>query len=149
MLRPKVGAGAVFWLRDAVVVPDVGSTKSHPYAIVGGVPPSDDAPRSAMSRFLQLSCRQSYDPVTHGPMPVTEGEEDAFGGGTAVFSRRGEPPELRQDGVFHLSQFNIQVAGLLSGTFLGWLPRVVIDRLSFRMRGTVTTGAYPPAGAQS
>ena len=146
-LRPHLGVGAVFWLRDNLVIPDTGSKKSHPYVIIGGLPPVYDAPRVAMGRFLQLSCRQSYDPVKHGPLPGTEEEEDAIVSRSAVFSRAGEPLGLSAHGVFHLSQFSVQVEGLLRGTFVGWLPRPVIDRLAFRMSRPVTTGAYPPEGA--
>lgn len=143
-LRPNVGVGAVFRLRDDQVVPTSGSKKVHPYAIIGGTPPPQDSPRAAMSRLVQLSPRHSYKPDIHGPLPVTQDEADSFADGGAVFSQAGEPAQLERPGVFQLRQFTIQVALLAQVEFLGWLPRDVIDRLAFRMKQRVTSSPYPP-----
>ena len=145
-LAPNVGVGAIFRLRDDLVLPTSASGKSHPRVIIAGAPAPDDIPRVALDRFVQLSTRTSFKPDLHGPLPTTEQEQDDFAYKGGVFSPAGEPPLLDLPGVFLLTQIPVQIRVLARGEFLGWLPKDVIDRLTFRARQPLPGGPYPPVG---
>jgi hypothetical protein len=138
-LRLRVGIGAVFKLKDAVVNPKTGSKESHPYVVVGGIPPASDPARIAMGRFVQLSCRSSY-----GAQVNVNDYTDGF----AVFSEAGCLPGLDRDGVFGLHCFTVLVSDLLEGEFLGYLPRELADRIAFRASRQLTSSPYPPVGVK-
>ena len=146
-LSQRVAVGAVYRLRDDQVIPTSASGKSHPYAIIAGGPAPGDTPRVALSRFVQLSVRTSFKPDDHGPLPTTEEEQDEFRHKGAVFSPAGDPASLDLPGIFSLNQFNTRVSALARGEFLGWLPRDVIHRLTFRMNRPAPSLPYPPVGS--
>lgn len=145
-LAPNVGVGAVFRLRDDLVIPASAGGKHHPYAIIAGGPAPDDTPRVSLDRFVQLSTRTSFKPDVHGPLPITEEEQDSFTHWGGVFSPVGVPPSLDLPGVFQLPQIPVQIRVLARGEFLGWLTKDVIDRLTFRARQPLPGLPYPPVG---
>lgn len=146
-LSPRVGVGAVYRLRDDQVSPKSASGKSHPYAIIGGCPALSDTPQVALGRFVQLSARTSFKPDVHGPLPISQEEEDEFECKGAVFSPAGKPAALELPGVLGLNQFTTQIRALAKGEFLGWLPKDVIDRLTFRRHQPSPSLPYPPVGS--
>lgn len=145
-LAPTVRVGAIFWLRDSQVVPKSSSRKCHPYAIMGGGPIPGDTARVALGRTVQLSARTSFKPEDHGVMPTTPEEQDEFTFKGGVFSPAGDPPSLDLPGVFLLGQYSTQIRVLASGLFLGWVPKDVIERLTFRARQPLPGLPYPPVG---
>lgn len=145
-LESRVGVGAIYRLRDDQVIPASASDKSHPYAIVSGVPSPDDTPRVALGRVVQLSLRTSFKPDLHGPLPTTEEEQDEFAYKGGVFSPAGDPWSLDLPGVFVLSQIPVQIRVLARGEFMGWLSKDVIDRLTFRLNRPLPGFPYPPVG---
>jgi hypothetical protein len=144
-LRPIVAVGAVFLLADRLVVPHTGSAKSHPYVIVGGIPPVCDRARIAMSRPLQLCCRYSFKIDRHGSLPANESEEYVLSRSRSfVFSRQGSLPQFTRPGVFYSDIYSVSVNALSPASFLNWLPRDVIDAILFRTQRPLTTSPYPP-----
>lgn len=144
-LRPHVGVGALFQIRDSLVIPDTGSTRSHPYAIVGTAVAKKDPARVALSRPVQLSCRSTHKIDQHGARPNSEVEEFLLSKETGlVFSHSDPLMSLSADGVFLFEQFTALVRDLPAAEFLGWLPRQIIDNILYRRGLPPTCGGYPP-----
>ncbi|CAN5152827.1 hypothetical protein BH09GEM1_BH09GEM1_22660 [soil metagenome] len=144
-LRSYVAVGALFRIRDSLVIPNTGSSASHPYAIVGTGVTQKDRARIALSRPVQLSCRSSHKTDQHGPRPASESQEFQLTQRTGlVFSHADHRIGLDADGVFLLEQYVVLVQDVVGAEFLGWLPRQVIDSILLRRGLPPTRGHYPP-----
>lgn len=130
-LRPRVRVGAVFRISDELVKPLTGSTKIHPYVIIAGCPGASEKARTAVTRFVQVSCRHSQNDNWVDPPEGVQSARDLELG-------------LDKKGVFTVEQFTIQVRDLMNATFLGWLTRSELDQVLFRRGQSLITGPYPP-----
>lgn len=144
-LRPLVAVGGLFRIPDSVVNPNRGSDKSHPYAIVGSAVLPTDSARVGLSRFIQVSCRESFKMDQHGPMPETEDAEFQLAKARGlIFSRSDSRLDLDLTGVFTPENFTVLVQDLRTASFLGWIDRPIVESILARRGLPITLGVYPP-----
>ena len=146
----RLAVGAVYRVTDSAIG-YTGSTTTHPYVIIGGVPARDPSPQLIIQRPLILACRMSWKSNRHGRPPKDAAESRrVLEQRRWVFSAADTIPGCERDGFFPLDQkFPLAIERLIPENFLGWLPLPAVEWLVVRATGRPLPLPYPPDGTSA